>query len=233
MGASVIDHSCSPNAHVTFEGRNIVIRALTHIQSPSNKVDLAKHVKISYIDVMEHTKVRQRKLLDQYYFLCQCDRCHGKKLSWRHSTNIMNDCPKPETDQNLEDFMYSLRCQNCDEGTPILLGPEASTEDHLIPKCPKCEEKPSLDYFKQYLDIKTHVETVLNKTDIPFGEPKKCMKQMTGIFHPLHILYIKAAELAFEDCLQDCQWEEAIDYGNLCLNSFKKYSIGDEVSSFF
>ena len=55
---------------------------------------------------------------------------------------------------------------------------------------------------------------------------------MTGLFYPQHILYVKASELAFEDCLYSKNWEDAIDYGSLCLNSYKKYTLGDQASSF-
>lgn len=53
---------------------------------------------------------------------------------------------------------------------------------------------------------------------------------MTGLFYPQHILYVKASELAFEDCFYAKKWIEALDYGNLCLNSYKAFSLGDQVS---
>ena len=53
---------------------------------------------------------------------------------------------------------------------------------------------------------------------------------MKGLFYPQHILYTKAAELAFEDCFCDENWSEAVEYGSLCLNSYKKYTIGNQVS---
>ena len=54
---------------------------------------------------------------------------------------------------------------------------------------------------------------------------------MTGLFYPQHILYVKASELAFEDCFYAKNWIEALDYGNLCLNSYKAFSFGDQVST--
>ena len=52
---------------------------------------------------------------------------------------------------------------------------------------------------------------------------------MTVFFYPRHILYIKASELAFEDCFYDKRWQDAIDYGKLCLNSYRKFTLGDQV----
>ena len=54
---------------------------------------------------------------------------------------------------------------------------------------------------------------------------------MTGLFYPQHILYVKASELAFEDCFYAKKWIEALDYGNLCLNSYKAFSFGDQAST--
>ena len=44
---------------------------------------MAANVRISYLDVMDHTLVRQKKLKDQYYFLCQCNRCLRKQFNWK------------------------------------------------------------------------------------------------------------------------------------------------------
>ena len=55
---------------------------------------------------------------------------------------------------------------------------------------------------------------------------------MTGLFYPQHILYVKASELAFEDCFYAKKWTEALDYGNLCLNSYKAFTLGDQVRFF-
>ena len=52
---------------------------------------------------------------------------------------------------------------------------------------------------------------------------------MSGLFYPQHILYVKTAELAFEDSFCDRNWSKAVEYGSLCLNSYKKYTIGNQV----
>ena len=52
---------------------------------------------------------------------------------------------------------------------------------------------------------------------------------MNGLFYPQHILYVKATELAFEDCFHDGDWAEAVNYGTLCLHSYQKYTIGNQV----
>ena len=52
---------------------------------------------------------------------------------------------------------------------------------------------------------------------------------MTGLFYPQHILYVKACEMAFEDCFYSKKWIEALDYGSLCLNSYKAFTMGNQV----
>ncbi len=46
---------------------------------------------------------------------------------------------------------------------------------------------------------------------------------MTGLFYPLHILYVKASEMAFEDNVNQGQLKSALEYGKLCLNAYRKY----------
>ena len=53
---------------------------------------------ISYIDLMEHTDIRRKKLRDQYFFECQCLRCQGKKLSW---------FPGGLGDHSMEDYLVA------------------------------------------------------------------------------------------------------------------------------
>lgn len=177
LGASVVDHSCCPNANVVFEGRNIIIRSLADLQDVHGQLDLAQTVKISYIDVMEHTIVRQKKLMDQYYFLCQCDRCLGTQFSWLPKENIEQRIPDDQF-QNLEDLMYSIRCPNCPEGSPLIVGPATTLQELQKDrrKCNKCLYEPEEKLLEDYLRVKEKVEEVLNKADILLGEPETCMR---------------------------------------------------------
>ncbi|GBN43213.1 Histone-lysine N-methyltransferase SMYD3 [Araneus ventricosus] len=59
LGASVLDHSCCPNADVVFDGVNVYIHATNHIPHR----DISK-VFISYIEQLDLTEKRQNALLD-------------------------------------------------------------------------------------------------------------------------------------------------------------------------
>ena len=63
--------------------------------------------------------------------------------------------------------------------------------------------------------------------------PYNMFRLMNGLFYPQHILYVKATELAFEDCFHDGDWAEAVNYGTLCLHSYQKYTVGNQVSTYF
>ena len=185
LGASMIDHSCCPNAHVVFEGRHIYVRALQDVENHKctqleckfqTHLDMGTDVKISYIDVMEHTLIRKKKLLETYYFTCQCQRCLGLQLTWRPTNSRPNWIPtKTELPKKqnpvIEDMMYSIRCQICSEGFPIVIGPTMESVDH----CKKCSQKPTEEVLQNYLGIKKEVEDYLDKGKIPFGIPQKCV----------------------------------------------------------
>ena len=64
----VMNHSCSPNAVVVFDGPNLTVRTLKKIQS-------GKEIVISYIDSTAPFGVRQAELKDQYFFACTCPKC--------------------------------------------------------------------------------------------------------------------------------------------------------------
>ncbi|XP_070171664.1 histone-lysine N-methyltransferase SMYD3 isoform X2 [Polyergus mexicanus] len=70
LGASVMDHSCKPNAVAVFEGTTIIIRTITDLPS----LDWSQ-IKISYIDLLNSNKDRREELYNSYYFWCDCKRC--------------------------------------------------------------------------------------------------------------------------------------------------------------
>jgi hypothetical protein len=89
--ASLLNHSCEPNACTSFCPPSdvydtpeivrpvIAIRALKNIRKN-------EEVTISYIDLYQSTNNRQRQLLAHYYFVCQCIRC----TSYRQMDNCID-----------------------------------------------------------------------------------------------------------------------------------------------
>ncbi|XP_047525760.1 histone-lysine N-methyltransferase SMYD3 [Pieris napi] len=92
IAASIIDHSCNPNAVATFDGRKIIVRALVDMP----KFDWKK-IRISYIELMKTPFDRQKELLQSYYFVCQCEKCLNiEQLKYVHAAKCFNqECDNP------------------------------------------------------------------------------------------------------------------------------------------
>lgn len=118
LGASILDHSCEPNAVATFEGTTINIRAVKEIvdlnwSKVSEKNFTHRYifeitnfqVFISYIDVLNTTKDRMEDLKRAYYFTCQCQKC----LSPDPKEMLAACCPN----KNCDNAITSSDTQNC------------------------------------------------------------------------------------------------------------------------
>lgn len=103
LAASIFDHSCKPNAYVTFDGKKLTCRALVNFPA----LDWTK-IRISYIDVLNPREERQEDLLRRYYFLCDCVKCSHPE--WQ------------------EEEVGPLRCSNSDCTEPIFI-PVTPKED--------------------------------------------------------------------------------------------------------
>ncbi|KAM9817253.1 N-lysine methyltransferase SMYD2-A [Neosynchiropus ocellatus] len=65
---ALMNHSCSPNVIVTYKGTVAEVRAVQEI-NPGDEVFN------SYIDLLYPTDDRKERLLDSYFFTCQCTEC--------------------------------------------------------------------------------------------------------------------------------------------------------------
>ncbi|VDL61629.1 unnamed protein product [Hymenolepis diminuta] len=70
------DHSCCPNAIVTFIGKEIKVIASEDISDSSK-------VRISYLNLLRPTSIRQKELQKRYFFICDCLRCSNKEEDFR------------------------------------------------------------------------------------------------------------------------------------------------------
>ena len=68
LGPSIMDHSCSPNALVSFHGRLLTVTALEEVEELDD-------VRISYTDSSSPASVRRERLMEDYFFLCECTKC--------------------------------------------------------------------------------------------------------------------------------------------------------------
>uniref|UniRef100_A0A914VIK4 SET domain-containing protein n=1 Tax=Plectus sambesii TaxID=2011161 RepID=A0A914VIK4_9BILA len=109
VGLSALNHSCDPNAFISFDGPKALIRPLKS-GLEGRPLD---QITVSYCDLLATTKERQQQLQQQYYFLCDCSVCANKQR---------------------DGAMRSLRCPDC-SGEALL---DDSDESKHIAKCWQC-----------------------------------------------------------------------------------------------
>ncbi|XP_032677020.1 histone-lysine N-methyltransferase SMYD3 isoform X2 [Odontomachus brunneus] len=90
LGASMIDHSCKPNAVVVFEGTTIIVRTLVDLPF----LDWSQ-MKISYVDLLNSNKDRREELHNLYYFWCNCEKCKQADSIAEAATCPNSSCASP------------------------------------------------------------------------------------------------------------------------------------------
>lgn len=103
LAASVLDHSCEPNAIWISNGKELRIRSV-------KKIEKFEDIRIAYIPLFDRTKNRRKDLMEAYYFRCKCVRCADVKSDRLKSsllcsnTNCKGCAP-----------FATLTCINCNE----------------------------------------------------------------------------------------------------------------------
>ena len=64
-----LNHSCTPNAHIVFDGQTLFLRSLADISSESE-------ITLSYVDTTSSTATRRAELQSRYFFICKCPTCN-------------------------------------------------------------------------------------------------------------------------------------------------------------
>lgn len=124
LGVSVTDHSCAPNAVVTFDGITLCMRST----QPMRSIDFAQ-VFISYVDLLETGEQRRRQLRETYYFECKCERC---------------------LDGTEEARMNAAACPNARCGAALDLRPEVAEPAE---QCAACGANVPMDYVRNFREI--------------------------------------------------------------------------------
>uniref|UniRef100_A0A672G7J2 [histone H3]-lysine(4) N-trimethyltransferase n=1 Tax=Salarias fasciatus TaxID=181472 RepID=A0A672G7J2_SALFA len=87
---ALMNHSCSPNVIVTYKGTVAEVRAVKEI-NPGDEIFN------SYIDLLYPTEDRRERLLDSYFFTCQCTECTSKsKDKAKMEIRKLSSPPEPE-----------------------------------------------------------------------------------------------------------------------------------------
>ncbi|MCJ1480264.1 hypothetical protein MMC06_000419 [Schaereria dolodes] len=101
--AALMNHSCNPNAVVSFNGSCLSIRALSPIPKDTE-------IMISYIDITNPIPMRQTELQTRYFFTCVCPECaNGNTLGKPDIPSTLAAALPPLKLQELESKGFGLR----------------------------------------------------------------------------------------------------------------------------
>ncbi|WCJ44594.1 Histone-lysine N-methyltransferase ASHR1 [Euphorbia peplus] len=194
---SIINHSCSPNAVLVFEGRVAVVRAVQHIPKGAE-------VFISYIETAGSTMTRQRTLEQQYFFTCSCPRCSkmGKRYDIQESATLEGySCVDDECNGFLlrDSGDQGFVCQHC--------GRLRSKEElkKLAAEIRATSAKTS-ESMSSTLDKQEAISTY-----------KSIEKLQRKLCHPFAISLMQTREKLLKMLMEVEDWREALSYCKLTI----------------
>lgn len=103
-----VNHSCTPNAAVVFDGRRLGLRTLEQIPAGGE-------VTIAYIDTSFPTRIRQAELQERWFFTCSCTLCTAAP----HISTDQYSCTSCGAASAVPPTPPPLVCGRCDAAQPI------------------------------------------------------------------------------------------------------------------
>ncbi|NWT36821.1 SMYD3 methyltransferase, partial [Rissa tridactyla] len=110
---SLLNHSCDPNCVIVFEGYQLLLHSVREIQ-------IGEELTVSYIESLMPTSERQKQLMRQYCFECDCLLCQnqekdaeklaGEEHAWKEVKDAVNEVRYPKSKEEWEQVL--ARCQN-------------------------------------------------------------------------------------------------------------------------
>ncbi|PWA47292.1 SET domain group 37 [Artemisia annua] len=198
---SIINHSCSPNAVLVFEGRIATVRAVQHIPKGSE-------VLISYIETAGSTMTRQKALREQYFFPCSCTRCI--KLG------------QPE-DIEESAVLEGYRCKNHTCDGFLLRDPESKGF-----KCQKCGLVRDKD---EILKIAGEEKAVAEQASaaLASAHTKEALemylrieKLQVKLCHSFSINLLRTRETLLKILMELQDWKKALEYCRLTIPVYER-----------
>ncbi|KAM3676380.1 histone-lysine N-methyltransferase SMYD3 isoform 5-T5 [Ammospiza maritima maritima] len=110
---SLLNHSCDPNCVIVFEGYQLLLHSVREIQ-------IGEELTISYVESLVPTRERQKQLMRQYCFECDCPLCQnpekdaeklaGEEHAWKEVKDAVNEVRYPKSKEEWKHIL--ARCQN-------------------------------------------------------------------------------------------------------------------------
>lgn len=199
ISPSLTDHSCVPNAVVTFCGKTLYLRALEEIKDPT-----PENIRISYIDQLALTSDRQDQLYKQYYFTCVCTRCSdGEKDKKMRSVKCQN-CFLGNMEKDENGF---LPCKEC--GCSV-----NSTDLSRINKYENyiCRSLESLKLERKVQDASQLLQSCID-----------CHQKQKDYFSSYNIYCIQILDLGLDASIDSENWSQALSYTSLLITPYRLY----------
>ncbi|XP_028174963.1 histone-lysine N-methyltransferase SMYD3 [Ostrinia furnacalis] len=233
LAASILDHSCEPNAVATFDGKTISIRATKDLSC----LDWSQ-MRISYIDLMKTPYERQTELLENYYFLCQCDRCMDEtQLKMVHAGKCLNascdnpvvikwkeNCPlvrTPDSNTNVNENKNTESINGLTELTANI-----SIANDVI-RCDECgtkyTDKHVEDFVKAMEFTELHLRNMKEASVAYVDVCKYCLERQEGVLHHLNVMHAQTLDHAFDALIQVQMWQKACVYADMLIPCFRFY----------
>ncbi|XP_034889122.1 histone-lysine N-methyltransferase ASHR1 isoform X2 [Populus alba] len=196
---SIINHSCLPNAVLTFEGKSSVVRAIDHIPEGAE-------VSIAYIDTAGSTMTRQKALKEQYFFTCTCPRCI-----------------KVHDDIQESAILEGYRCKD-DRCNGFLL--RDSEDKGFI--CQTCGLRRSKEEVKRIVCEITAISDKKLKSTSPGNHEevislyKMIEKLQMELCHPFSISLMRTREELLKILMELGDWREALAYCRLTITGYQR-----------
>ncbi|XP_071442942.1 histone-lysine N-methyltransferase SMYD3 isoform X2 [Hetaerina americana] len=208
LAPSIIDHSCKPNAVVTFDGPTLYVRSLVDFPS----LDWKK-VFISYVDLLSIREDRRKELQRGYYFWCECERCVAGEKGGTNGYYL----------DDAEKFASTLACPNDKCPNPIFM---AEKHGGKPPSCKSCGYNLSEEMIEQHKEAsEISLEKIRAMGSTAYLDVCQVLlrKQESTLFHPLNILHVKTLDLAFDSAIQMQCWEDVLIFGRKLLPGYRQY----------
>ncbi|XP_037779908.1 histone-lysine N-methyltransferase SMYD3-like isoform X8 [Penaeus monodon] len=200
LAASIFDHSCAPNAFVSFVGSKLVVRTL--VEWPELHLDM---VHISYLDTMNSREHRRTFLQDSYYFACDCRLCRDEEHARTAS---------------------SIRCRSKACGTPVHVDESGTGWVDPCGACGFCKFPRGVAY--EYIEVAEYTRAEL--ADLDEENPIRlrcsvliCLNPRPGLevwrdvteaqgalLHPLNLWRSKSLEALVTASVNMRQWSAAL-----------------------
>ncbi|PZC72934.1 hypothetical protein B5X24_HaOG210341 [Helicoverpa armigera] len=206
-------------------------------------ISLPNTMRISYIDLMKTPYDRQSELLQNYYFLCQCDRCMDEnQIKYVHGATCLNkqcdepvsipwkeDCilvrkPEKKTEENGELATDNQTVEKIDENSALVaVNGNDSKEDAL--HCKECGTKYTekhVDVFVKTMEF-THVHLQnMERASVAYVDVcQYCLDRQEGVLHPLNVMHAQTLDHAFDALIQVQLWEKACLYAEKLIPCFR------------